>query len=206
MEWAPAAHFYVRAHMSVNREQVDQMLERVVELTRISAIWNVLTNEESQAKYVHVIADYEDYFASTSQSLFQSFAVIAYQLLETRKDTVSLSSLLRELKRSRPMEGETVEKQVRLAKSTLGKVFSVRNNIYAHRSKEKPLTDLFSSAGVTPSDVKAVAAVMQSIAIGIASSLIDDDADDLQAEFLLRAQCAAEDTERILQCLEKNVP
>lgn len=189
--------------MTIHAAAVREMIERVIELSRIYAIWWTLVNKENFEKYSKVIDSHMDFFEATTHSLFQGFSVITYQLFERRKDTTSIPSLIEDLMSSDPALGQQLRLAVDARKTLLGKVFAIRGKVYAHRNKSQPPESVFAAAGLSANEMQSVVAFAQDV-VAILGEVAGVDAKaELEADIKLREDFSAEDTRLIMDALQK---
>lgn len=180
---------------------VRELIERAIELARRHAVWWQLSNKASFAKNEEVINDHEDYFATTTHALFESFVVITYQLYERRDDSISIRGLIDDLAQSNQKLSNELKLILVQNKSLLAKAFAIRCGIYAHRSKEKLPEAISATAGLSARDMEKIVRVT----IGIVASLADatgvDSRKEIVEEIEHRAACASDDTMLLMSAL-----
>ena len=183
---------------------VRELIERTSELARCYAIWWELVNRENLDRYEAQIRNHEDYFAATAHSLFQSFVVISYQLFETRKDTKSIPALIESMKDSHPDLMRALTANIESNRPVLGKLFALRNKVYAHRSRIQSPEEIFAETGLTPDEMKGAVDFIRSVMSSLAEAAGEISSVEFEDEFELRTMCSREDTQLILQALEKH--
>jgi hypothetical protein len=156
--------------MAISSDAVGEMVERTVELSRSYAIWWEFQNKPNAKRYAAVFRDHEDFFGAIIHSLLQGFCVIAYQLFERRNDTKSIRSLLDELSLSDSALAAQLKAKVDAQKSLLGKAFSIRGNVYAHRNKAQTPHAVFAAAKLTPKEMKALVHLAQNTVASLAEA------------------------------------
>lgn len=190
--------------MSTQEVAVREMFERVIELSRSYAIWRELVSKENFALYAKIIDDHQDFFSATTHSLFQGFSVIAYQLFERRKNTTSIPGLIESFARSHPRIAQQLNETIDATRPLLGKIFSIRSNVYAHRNRLQPPEDFFAAAGLTPTEMETVVRFAQGMIAAIAEVEDVETKADIEVELRLREQYSREDTRRIMETLQKH--
>lgn len=190
--------------MAIYVDDVREMSERVIELSRSHAILWVLWDSENNRHYSNVIRDHQDFFYAIGSSLFQGFCVITYQLFDKRGDVKSLPELIGYLSSLDPKVERRLKSNIDSQKPLLDKFFSFRHKIYAHRDKSKRPWEVFGNQSKTriKSEMKAIVDLAQ----GIISALAET-AGIEKGEFVenlrLREENAGIDTREILEALEK---
>jgi hypothetical protein len=190
--------------MKHSDQAIRGMIERVIELSRSYTIWWALVNKENYDRYKNVIDSHEDYFATIIQSLFQGFSVITYQLFERRKNTTSLPILLEELSATDSALARSLQDEIKQMEPLLGKAFSIRCKIYAHRNKSLAPEAVFNDAKLSPNDMEAIVSLSKKIILSIGEVAGVDTKTELLAEFGCREEFARDDTQLILKVLEKH--
>ena len=118
--------------MPILIEDVSEMKDRVVELTRSYAILWVLWDIENNKRYSHVIEIHRDLFCGIAASLFQGFCVITYQLFDKRRYVKSMQELIGHLSSSDPRLEQQLASKIDSQRSLLDKFIDYRNNIFLH--------------------------------------------------------------------------
>lgn len=190
--------------MSTREAAVLEIVERAIEFTRSFAIWWTLVNKENFERYAKVIDHHEDFFAATTHSLFLNFSVIAYQLFERRKDTTSIPSLIESFAPSHSALAQQLKANIDAKKPLLGKVFSIRNNVYAHRNRLQPPEHFFAASGLTATEMETVVRFAQDMVAAIAEAEGVETKVEIEAEMRLRDQYSREDTRLIMETLQKH--
>jgi len=193
--------------MAIFIEDVVEMKDRVVELTRSHAILWVLWDTENNKRYSPVIESHQDYFQGIGSSLFQGFCVITYQLFDKRNDVKSMQDLISYLSSLNPKLEHQLKSNINSQKPLLDKFFSYRNNIFAHRNKAKRPWAVFGQQSKTriKCEMKAVVDLAQEIISALAETAGLDKA-DFKEIFRLRAEYAADGANQVFMALEKVSP
>lgn len=190
--------------IGLSETAVREMIERVTELSRSFSVWWTLVNKSNFARYSSAINDHLDFFETTSHSLFQGFSVLAYQLFELRHDTNSISGLVKSLGPSHAALKQKLSDEIAAKRPLLGKVFTIRNNIYAHRNSRQPPEDFFSAVGLSANEMREIVLFAQDVVSTLAEVAGIDTKSELEAEFKNREMFACEDTRFILEALNSN--
>ena len=183
-----------------------ELIERTIELSRCYAIWWELLNRSNFTRYEQVIQNHEDYFAATTHALFQSIAVISYQLFERRPDTQSIRSAIDAMKCSHPDLTNALTAEIDSATPLLAKLFALRNKVYAHRSKLKSPAETFAEIGLTPDEINTAVLFVRSVVSSLAHASGGITRAELDEEFELRIKYSREDAQLIMRALEKHAP
>jgi AbiU2 len=187
--------------MSISPAAVGEMVERVVELSRSYAIWWELKKKPNAKRYAPLFQGHQDFFGAIIHSLLQGFCVIAYQLFEKRNDTKSIRSLLDELSHSNSVLASQLRAQIDAQKPLLGKVFSIRGNVYAHRNKAQTPHATFVAARLTPKEMKAVVHLAQNMVANLADAAGLGSKADVKRDIRRRQAFAILDTREIMRVL-----
>jgi hypothetical protein len=186
---------------TIFEQAVQEMIERVIELSRCYSVWWTLVNRANSVKYFQVINDHKDYFEITSNSLFQGFSIIIYQIFETRQDTINLPSLIKDIAISNASSSKTLSTSIEANRLLLGKIFSIRNKVYGHRTKKQSPEDVFNSAGITLDEMRTIVMFAQNLVSTLSEIAGVESKNDLLREFKNRENYAAEDARLILEAL-----
>ena len=187
--------------MAISPDAVGEMVERVVELSRSYAIWWELQKKPSAKRYAPTFQGHQDFFGAIIHSLLQGFCVIAYQLFEKRNDTKSVRSLLDELSQSNSVLASQLRAQIDVQKPLLGKVFSIRGNVYAHRNKAQTPHATFAAARLTPKEMKAVVHLAQNMVASLADAAGLGSKADVKRDIRRRQAFAILDTRDVMRVL-----
>ena len=177
------------------------MIERVVELSRSYAVWWELQKKPNTKRYAATFQDHQDFFGAIIHSLLQGFCVIAYQLFERRNDTKSIRSLVDELSLSDSGLATQLRAKVDSQKPLLGKVFSLRGNVYAHRNKAQTPHAAFAAARLTPKEMKAVVHLAQNLVASLAEAAGLGSKGDVKRDIRRRQAFAILDTRKVMRVL-----
>jgi hypothetical protein len=187
--------------MAISADEVGEMVESVVELSRSYAIWWELQKKPNAKRYATTFQDHQDFFGAIIHLLLQGFCVIAYQLFERRNATKSIRSLLDELSLSDSGLAAQLTAKVDAQKSLLGKVFSIRGNVYAHRNKARTPHAVFAAAKLTPKEMKAVLHLAQNTVASLAEAAGLGSKDDVKGDIRRRQAFAILDTRQVMRVL-----
>lgn len=185
-------------------ESIREMVERAIELARRHAVWWRLVNAQDFAKYEAVVSNHEDFFATVSHALFESFVGITYQLYESRKDTISLPSMIDSLQAINPTLAERLRILVADHRPLFSKAFAIRCGVYAHRSKTRPPEDIFARAGLSIPEMETIVSVTKEVVAELVAAAGVDSSEEIIEEINRRAQYSKEDTRLIMETLRKH--
>lgn len=181
-----------------------QAIERVIELTYCYEIWWSLVDRDNKDAFSPVCEQYDEFFSTAIHSFLLSITVITYQLFETRHDTVSINSLLEPLKTSHAGLVSQIKSEIDQQKSTIVKIFSLRNKVYAHRSNASLPEDVFRKVGVTPNQLRTVVALAQQCVALLADAVGERVEQDFLEELKSRSSWANEDLANLMRTLNKD--
>lgn len=190
--------------MAIFVDDVREMNDRVIELSRSHAILWVFWDSENNRHYSDVIRDHHDFFYAIGSSLFQGFCVITYQLFDKRGDVKSLPELIGYLSSlDQKLEGR-LKSNIDSQRPLLDKYFSYRHKIYAHRDKSKRPWEVFGNQSKTrvKSEMKAIVDLAQGLISALAEAA-GIGKDELSENLRLREENAGVDAHEVLEALEK---
>lgn len=177
----------------------------MIELSRSHAIWWEIVQTSNSDRFSQTISDHEDYFATVTQSLFAQFIVIAYQLFERRKDTISLRTLVDDLEATDTVLASELRAAIDDKLSLTKKAFSIRNKVYAHRNRLQTPEAVFATAGLSPDSMREIIDLARDVICALAEAANVETKAELEEEIRLREKCSREDTHLIMQALTKRV-
>ena len=139
---------------------IDQLIESlaitITEARWHFQVWEALQEARSDEASLEAMNRYKEFFVPTMSAHFESTIVACYQLLETRDDTVSFSTLKKALKdiekrdldQEQPMAG--IQRDIH---PIWIKIARLRNQAVGHVSSEKPQSEIFAQADLKPQDI-----------------------------------------------------
>ena len=176
----------------------EELVERVAELTDYFELWADLTNRENEPTYQPVIEEFGSFFETTVHSLLQGCSVVTYQLFETRPDSHSIPSLLRQLELNTHFSGAAIRTEIDSHKPLLGKVFALRNKVYAHRSAADMPEAVFGNVGLTPNEMRSVLSLAQKLVAELVDANGGDSMHTLLEQYHARASRIREQAQALL--------
>jgi AbiU2 len=190
--------------MAIFSEDIWEMNERVIELSRSYAILWVFWDSENNKHYSGVIKDHQDFFYAIGSSLFQGFCIITYQLFDKRGDVKSLPDLINYLTSLDQKLEQQLKSKIDSQRPLLDKFFSFRHKIYAHRDKSKRPWEVFGNQSKTriKSEMKAIVDLAQEIISAMAEAA-GIEKDEFVENLRLREDNAGIDATEVLKALEK---
>jgi len=193
--------------MAIFVEDIVEMKDTVVELTRCHTILWTLWNAKNCKRYAQVIEYHQDYFQGVATSLFRGFCIITYQIFDKRGDVKSFPELIGYLSSLNPKLERQLKANIDSQKPLLDKFFSYRNKIYAHRDKSKRPWEIFGQQSKTrvKSEMKAILGLAQNITSAFAGAA-GLDRDEFVENFRLRKKYAAYGAREVFKALEKMSP
>ncbi len=182
-----------------------EIIERSIELVKYHAIWYELVHPDNQLQYETILKDYEEFFKSTAHAHFQAIAVTVYQLFENRKkkDTKSFPYLIDLLEPKDHVFTEKLREMIEANKSVLGKLFSIRNKVYAHRNATSCPKDIFIKAQVSPGTMTTILALVEQILSLLTEKVGIESGFNMRILLLQKADRARADLIRIIRTLQE---
>lgn len=183
---------------------IREMIERAIELARRKAVWWQLVDKSNFATNEEVVNDHEDFFATVSQALFESFVMITYQLYERRKDSISIPSLIDDLAASNAQLSSDLKALMEKHRPLLAKAFAIRGGVYAHRSKKQPPEAIFAKTGLTATDMETIVRFTADIVGSIAEAVGVDTKAEIIEEIGRRRIWSGDDTMLLISALKEH--
>jgi hypothetical protein len=154
---------------------IDERLERAAQLVLRSRvfldIWFYFESKDTRPAIIDTMRCFNEFFRFAPHAHFVAFVVHIAALFEKRRDTISLPSLARELKRSNLISEQAaaeIDALLSQADQLAPKVRILRSNLFAHRSAALSYDEAFKMAAVTPGEMRD----LTEIALKIANRLL----------------------------------
>jgi hypothetical protein len=145
--------------MTAASNSIREMVDEVIEFSCSYIVWRELMEPSN----VEVRSAHPDFLLTITNSMVRGFFVGAYQLFDWNGKTKSLLRLIEDLRSSNPVLAQHIESTVKAQRHVLDKIFSIRNNVYAHRNRTKRPESMFSAAGITPRMLKIIVDLAQKV-------------------------------------------
>jgi hypothetical protein len=120
-------------------------------------IWWIYRSKDTRPKFIDVMNTYLAFFQTSIHAHFVAMVIALYRLYETRRDTISLSRLLKVLDRDHPLSEDAKNRVTDLmqkAKPLWIKIGIVRSEVFAHLSDGEGIEDSFKKADLKYRDFK----------------------------------------------------
>jgi hypothetical protein len=142
---------------------------------------------------------YRGFFNTSLHAHFTALIVSLHSLYENRRDTLSISKLLKTLGEKNKIQNSALDKANMLyteAKPLWLKVCILRNNVFGHRSDSKTIEEIFKEADITPGQLKRL--------IGLAKRLLNIVSHALDGSFHAFNLSTTDTTLKVLQNLKES--
>ncbi len=120
-------------------------------------IWWVYKEKESRKHFVDTLNDYPLFFQTSLHAHFVAMIVSIYRIFETRKDTINMPQLVKQLRKSNTIPTEDLKKidsDIEKLKPLWIKVSVIRNKMFGHRTNTMDQDGIWEEANVTPNQFK----------------------------------------------------
>jgi hypothetical protein len=138
------------------KDSVTEMADVAVTASVSFDVWWELQNAGNRHKYEDTMERYNQFFRATIDAHMLVLFITLYQMLEKRKDTQNINSVLERMRSEFP-EHEyryvEVERRIEELRPTWRKIAQVRSEIYAHRSKRANPDEVFEKVGITANEI-----------------------------------------------------
>ena len=117
--------------------------------------WKLVGPDRSQ--YIKIMNRYRVFFSTLIRALFNTLIISLFKLYDTRRDTVNLNRVLKDIKRDKklsPKELSKVEKNYEKAIYFWKKVKTLRHEYFAHLKFDYDEKSLYENAGIAPDEFK----------------------------------------------------
>lgn len=181
---------------------VDELAEAVADLSRHVAIWRFLIDPENHKRFQREFREHHDFFEATCEAHFQAIIVNTYQLMDSRKDVVSLRAFLNRIRSSQTSLVAHVEALIQGHQEIFDRLAVIRHKVFAHRDAQASPGLVLATSIVTPNSIDAcidtlcaaVNDLYNAFSHGESPFECYDEADN-------RARFAVSDLERVLEAL-----
>ena len=189
--------------MAIFADDVREMNERVIELSRSYAIFWMFCDIENCKRYSDVIRHHQNFFDAIASSLFQGFCVITYQLFDKRGDVKSLPELISYLTSLDQKLERRLKSSIDSQRPLLDNFFSFRHKIYAHRDKSKQPWEVFGNPSKIriKSEMEAIVDLAQEIISALAEAA-GIEKNGFVENLRLRKKEAGDDASEVLEALD----
>lgn len=150
-------------------DRLDRIGQHIVRARLFLDLWFYFEEEDSRCKIINTMQEYSEFFRFTPHAYLVTYVIYMAGVFDKRKDTISLTSLIREIKaRGHFKEHNAVDALMVEAKPIADKVAILRHNAIAHRSSHISYNDVFKLAAVTPYQLRD----LTDLALKIANRLL----------------------------------
>jgi hypothetical protein len=130
-------------------------------------LWFYFEEKTTRAKIIETMREYNEFFRFTPHAYFVAYVVHIAAMFDSRRDTISLPRLAKEMKVARLLQGHSAaEVDLLLAEAApiVEKVAILRHCAFAHRSARISYDDAFKRAAVKPNQLRDLSEVALKIA------------------------------------------
>jgi hypothetical protein len=120
-------------------------------------IWWFYKEHNNRNKYLKILNRHLHFFSTSIGAHFTTLVVLLYRLYEKRKDTINFCSLLNQLRADNQIDAAQIEsatQQIANSTQTWKKLGILRNELFAHLTKEYGPEDIFKKANLAPEEIK----------------------------------------------------
>jgi hypothetical protein len=152
-------------------KRVERVGQHIVRAELFLDLWFYFEEDSSRQTIIETMRDYNEFFRFTPHAYLTTYVVYMAGVFETRKDTINLVTLVREVKstgRLSSLDEATLDALMTTAKAVAKKVAVLRNLAFAHRTASMSYDDAFRLANVKPLELREVT----DIALQVANRLL----------------------------------
>jgi hypothetical protein len=152
-------------------QRLNRIGQHIVRARLFLDLWFYFEEQDSRRKIIDTMREYNEFFRFTPHAYLTTYVVYMAGVFEKSKDTISLITLIREMKAAGKLKAHDaaiVDGLLLKAKPIAGKVATLRNNAFAHRSAHISYDDVFKIADVLPDQLRE----LTDIALEIANQLL----------------------------------
>jgi len=174
----------------------------VAELSQHYALWWELGHPEIRSKWKRQFNDHSDFFDSSARAHFQSVLIMAYQLLDSRSDVVSIRKLLQEIEVSHSALVAASNAAISPHQEIFDRMNGIRSKVFAHRDSALGPDAIFELASLSPEAIGACVDTLCRVMNDLFFALVPDSEEfEFYEEIHHRTDCARDDLQRILAAL-----
>jgi hypothetical protein len=164
------------------KARIDLVAKHVIRARLFLDLWFYFEEDRSRREIFETMEEYGEFFRFASHAYLVTYVVYVAGVFETRRDTISFDTLIREMKATGQLvgQGEAVSSLLSSAKPIAKKVAILRNKAVAHRT----INDVFKLADVTPGELRDITDIALKIAnrLLLSCDLQDQEFTDLPRE------------------------
>jgi hypothetical protein len=134
------------------KDRLKQVADRITFASMNYRIWRIYTEPDDRAKYLGVLRNYNSFFITSLGAHFVATVITLYGLYETRRESISLSRLVRDLPDPQ-LRSELVPMLDQANIIWRKKITILRNDVYAHLS-DIDFGAKFSEAAISPNEIE----------------------------------------------------
>jgi hypothetical protein len=137
-----------------------EVADAVVRAADIFSLWRNMQDVRNKVDYEYVVDTYPAFFDVLATSLLVSLVAFLYQLYETRHNARSLQYLVHKVN-GQASDAEPITGASRLLshihnQPCWGKLATVRNEAFCHRSSKRTASQSFESVGLTVDELEVL--------------------------------------------------
>lgn len=168
------------------KARIDLVAKHVIRARLFLDLWFYFEEDRSRREIFETMEEYGEFFRFASHAYLVTYVVYVAGVFETRRDTISFDTLIREMKATGQLvgQGEAVSSLLSSAKPIAKKVAILRNKAVAHRTISMSYNDVFKLADVTPGELRDITDIALKIAnrLLLSCDLQDQEFTDLPRE------------------------
>jgi AbiU2 len=137
-------------------ERLDRIGQHVVRARLFLDLWFYFEGP-SRRGIVDIMEEYNEFFRFTPHAYLTTYVIYMAGVFDTRRGTINLSSLAREVKtvgKLKASDASIVDALLAKAKPLANKVAILRHKAFAHRSAQISYNDVFKLAAVKPDQLR----------------------------------------------------
>jgi len=150
-------------------KEIDDYINTIRNFISVSKLaydaWWSLAGENSK-DYEHISKKFPTHFGISKHSYLNTLIITLYMTLENKNETVNirkLVKLIKSVKKFKPDNIRTIEKEIEKSEIIWKKICIVRSNQFAHFNYGLSLSGVFAKADIKPVEFKEFISQLESI-------------------------------------------
>jgi hypothetical protein len=138
-------------------QRLDLIAQHLVRARLFLDLWFYFEERDSRRKIIETMREYNEFFLFTPHAYFVAYIIYMAGVFDKRRGTISLCSLVREVKAAGQLKGQeaaAVDALLFGAEPIAEKVLTLRHMAFAHRSAHTSYDDVFKMAAVKPKQLR----------------------------------------------------
>lgn len=137
--------------------RLDRIGQHIVRAKLFLDLWIYFEGQDTRPKILDTMRDYNEFFRFAPHAFFSTYVIYISGIFDKRKGTISLTSLIAELKKLGNLNAtdlSDIDDLLAQARPAAEKITILRHNAFAHRSANISYNDMFQKAHIKPDELR----------------------------------------------------